>query len=89
MKYWQSASLAKRPKCRGDSYFWIHEFRNKDHFKQNFVGLVLFSEITNSETRITSTLRYFARLAGCQDTGFHLTKSLYYLHLDICIAWLK
>ena len=23
---------AKRPNIRTDSYFWIHEFRNKDHF---------------------------------------------------------
>ena len=29
----QPASLAKRPKCRSDSYFWIHEFRNNDHCK--------------------------------------------------------
>ena len=28
------ASLAKRPKCRSNSYFWIHELRNKDNFKQ-------------------------------------------------------
>ena len=67
MKSWQPASLAKRPKCRNNSYFWIHEFRNKDQFKQSFVELILISEITNSEIRITSTLRYFARLTGCQD----------------------
>ena len=29
---YQPASLATRPKCRSDSYFWIHKLRNKDHF---------------------------------------------------------
>ena len=37
----QPARQAKRPKCRCDSAFWIHEFRNKDHFKQIFVELIL------------------------------------------------
>ena len=30
IKSWQPVSLAKKPKI--GSYFWIHEFRNKDHF---------------------------------------------------------
>ena len=30
----EPASLVKRPKCRTDSDFWIHEFR--DHFKHIF-----------------------------------------------------
>ena len=46
---WQPVSLVKRLECRSDSYLWIHEFKNKDHFKQNFVELILVSEITNSE----------------------------------------
>ena len=61
MKFWQLVSLAKRPKCRRNSYFWICEFRNKDHLKQTFVELILISEITNSEIRITSILRYFCQ----------------------------
>ena len=51
MKSWQPASLAKRPKCRNDSYFLIHEFRNKDHFKEIFVELILISAITNLEMK--------------------------------------
>ena len=61
----QPASLDKGPKCRSDSY-WIHEFRNSGSLQTIFVELILISEITNSEIRITSTLRYFARLAGWQ-----------------------
>ena len=63
MKSCQPASLAKRFKCKIDSYFWIYEFRNMDHFKQNFEELILISEITNSEIRITSTLSYFCQAA--------------------------
>ena len=67
---YQPTNLAKRPKCRNDSYFWIHEFRNKDQFKQIFVELIFISGITILEIRITSTLRYFLpgwQADGCQD----------------------
>ena len=66
----QSASPAKRPKCRNDFYFWIHAFRNKDHIKQFFVELILISEVTNSEIKTTSTFRSFpqsGKLTRCQD----------------------
>ena len=29
---WNPVSLAKKPECRSDSYFCIHEFRGKGHF---------------------------------------------------------
>ena len=73
MKFWQPVSLAKRPKCRSDCYFFIHESRNKDYFIF-FVKLILISEITNSEIRITSTLRYFCQ--ACRLPGFHFEKPL-------------
>ena len=40
----------------------------------NFVELILISEITNSEVRITSKLTYFDRLTDCQDL---ISKNLY------------
>ena len=73
MKSWQPASLAKRPKYRSD-YFWIHEFRNKDYFKPYFVQLIIISEITNSEIRITLTLGYLSqagRLTGFDFEDIH------------------
>ena len=63
--------------ARNDSHFWIHEFRNNDHFKQIFVKLIFISEITNSEIRITSKLRIFYQagsLTGCKD---FISKNLY------------
>ena len=67
---WNSNSLSAWLKCRSDSFFIIHEFRNKDHFKHIFLELILIPEITNWEIRINSTLRYFCQagwLTGCQD----------------------
>ena len=71
----QPASPAKRHECRNDSHFGIHEFRDKDHFKQEFVELILMSEITNSEIRMTSALMYFW-LTGYQD---FILKNLHHL----------
>ena len=85
MKFWEAASLAKLPKCRSDSYFRIHEFKNKDHFKHIVAELILISEITNSELRITSTLRYFCQAGRL--TGFHFEKPLLYpLHSRFCLG---
>ena len=42
LEFFRNEILAKRPKCWTDSYFWIHEFRDKDHFKQIFVEVILF-----------------------------------------------
>ena len=73
MKHCQPTSLAERPKCRSDSFFLIHQFRNKDHLKQHFVEFILISEITILEIRITSTLRrYFCQTVSLP--GFHFEK---------------
>ena len=42
-------SLTNKPECRSDSYFWIHEFRNKDHFNINHIEVILISEFLNSD----------------------------------------
>ena len=54
----------------------LHEFRNKDHSKQIFVQLILVSEITNSEIRITSTLRHFCQVDRLP--GFHFENPFLY-----------
>ena len=81
----QPARLAKGPKCRSDSYFWIHEFRNKDDFKQIFCTVILISEMTNSEIRIISALRYFTRLAGWQAVRISFRKTS---HISQKTSWL-
>ena len=58
---WNPVSLAKIPKCWTDSYFWTHAFRIKNQFKQFFVEVILISDFTNSEIRITSTFRSFCQ----------------------------
>ena len=46
-------STWQKTECRSESYFRIHEFRNKDHFTLEHVEVILVSEFMNSETRIT------------------------------------
>ena len=57
---WNPVSLSKRHKvCWSNSYFWIYEFRNKNHFYKTLFEVILISEFTYSKIRITSTFRSF------------------------------
>ena len=51
-------SLSKT-KCWNYPYFWICEFRNKNHFRLFFVEVLLIFEFMNSKIRITSIFRSF------------------------------
>ena len=58
-----------------DSYFWIRESKNKDHFKQPFIELIVISQVTNSEVRITVSLPNWQ---ADRLPGFHFENPLFF-----------
>ena len=74
MKSWHPVSLAKRPKCWTDPYFWICEVRNKNHFYKNLFEVILISEFMDSEIKISSTFRSFCQADRLPE--FHFEKPL-------------
>ena len=63
MKSRQPVSLTE--KLNVEAYFWIHEFRNNDHFITIFAQVILVSEFMNSEH--TGSVQHTGILSGCQD----------------------
>ena len=76
---WNPGSLSawQKTKCWTGSDFWIHKFRNKNHFKITFVKVILICEFTNSEIRISSTFRYFCQAVTL--LGFHCEKPVMFI----------
>ena len=74
MKSCLPVSLEKRPKCWSDPYFWICEFRKKNHFKhfcrsdsyfwingfrkKNYFNICVFAKLTDQHNFISKTLHW-------------------------------
>ena len=74
------SSLAKKPKYRSDSYFWIHEFSNKDHFKQ-FCRIDSSSWNNNFKNKDHFNIKAFCQADRLP--GFHFEKPLFGWWSDI------